>query len=97
MAEVFEYTDYREYLNDYYVEQKSQKTHFSYKYLANKAGFKNKGFVYNLMNGSKKISKSSIFKLSKALNHTRQEAEYFENLIAFNQAKSHDVTYEKSL
>ena len=87
MINVFDYTDFRKYLSDYYETMKTEKNHFSYKILANKAGFQNKGFVYNIVKGNKALSKSNIFKLSQALGHNRFETEYFETLVTFNQAK----------
>jgi uncharacterized protein (TIGR02147 family) len=90
MINIFDYTDFRKFLEDYYNEQKARKPQFSYRYFANKAGFKNKGFVFNIIKGEKKLSKTSIYKLSRALELRKKEEEYFENLVAFNQAKDHD-------
>jgi len=87
MINIFTYTDYRQYLADYYQEKKKENSAFSYKSLAIRAGFNNKGFVYNIVKGTKSLSIANIFKLSKALNHNRYEAEYFESLVAFNQVK----------
>ena len=90
MINVFDYTDYRKLLADYYAEQKEKMPQFSYKYFANKAGFKNKGFVFNIVKGVKNLSKTSIFKVSRAMSLNKSESDYFENLVAFNQAKDLD-------
>lgn len=87
MINIFNYTDFKKYLSDYYEATKAEKPNFSYQSLANKAGFQNKGFVYNIINGNKTLSKSNVFKLSQALGHNRFETEYFETLVTFNQAK----------
>jgi uncharacterized protein (TIGR02147 family) len=55
--------------------------------LAEKAGFANRGFVYLLVKGKRSISRDNCLKLSRALGHDRYEEQYFENLVAFNQAK----------
>ncbi|MGA2505890.1 MAG: TIGR02147 family protein [Chitinispirillaceae bacterium] len=88
MVSVFDYLDFRKFLKDYFEEQKSLQDCFSYKYLSNKAGLRNKGFLYNIVNGSKKLSTSNIFKLSSAMELGKKEAAYFENLVFFNQASS---------
>ncbi len=88
MVNIFDYTDFKKYLADYYEEKKSKNPNFSYQYLADKAGFKNRGFIYNIINGNKNVSKSNCFKISYALEHNKYEAEYFENLVAFYQAKN---------
>jgi uncharacterized protein (TIGR02147 family) len=87
MINVFDYTDYRKFLKDYYEERKTAHPYFSYQYLAKKAGFTNKGFVYNLVKGKRSLSKSNLFKMLDALSLNNYEAEYFENLVSFNQAK----------
>lgn len=87
MINVFDYSDFRKYLTDYYEDKKKANPNFSYQIIANKAGVKNRGFIYNIINGDKVLSKSNIFKVSKALGHNRYEAEFFECLVAFNQAE----------
>jgi uncharacterized protein (TIGR02147 family) len=88
MTTVYDYTDFRKYLADYYAAKKAANPRFSYKLLANKGNFRNKGFVYNIVNGAKMLSKANVLKLSQALGHNKHETEYFEYLVAFNQAKS---------
>jgi uncharacterized protein (TIGR02147 family) len=85
MPNVFDYTDFRKYLTDYYEAEKKENPAFSYQFIANKAGFKNKGFVYNIINREKVLSKSNAFRISQALGHNRYETEYFESMVAFNQ------------
>jgi uncharacterized protein (TIGR02147 family) len=88
MINIFEYTDYRKYLEDYYQEKKKQNPKYSYQVIAQKAGFNNRGFVYNIIKGIKSCSKSHCFRLSQALSHTTFEAEYFENMVSFNRAEN---------
>lgn len=95
MVQIFDYADYREYLSDYYQERKRNNPQFSYQIIADKAGIKSKGFIYNIINGKKILSKSNIFKLSQALDHNQYEAEYFEHCVAFNQTS--DLLERKAL
>lgn len=88
MINIFAFTDFREYLKRYYEYKKSLNPAFSYRYLSEKAGFNNKGFLFNIIKGTKKVSKSHCFQLSEALGHSKKEAEYFENIVAYAQAKS---------
>jgi uncharacterized protein (TIGR02147 family) len=89
MVNVFDYSDFRQYLSDYYEEKKMDNPGFSYQTIANKAGLKSKGFIYNIINGRKILSKSNCFKLSQALGLNQYEAEYFENCVAFSQTDNH--------
>lgn len=85
MVNVFDYIDFRVYLANWYEAKKQLNPVFSYQHIADKAGIKNKGFIYNIIQGSKLLSKSNTYKFSKALGHNRSEAAYFETLVAFNQ------------
>ena len=87
---VFDYTDYRKYLADYYTEQKEKNPAFSYRYFMQKAGYNSSGMYKDIVNGRTNIKPNFIMKLSKAMSHNRKEEEYFENMILFNQAKSND-------
>ena len=91
MPNVFEYTDFRKFLSDYYEEQKAKDPKFSYQVFAGRAGFKNRGFVFNIIKGNKKLSKSNILKLSIALGFSKYQADYFETLIGLNQATEYEV------
>lgn len=88
MINVFDYTDYKDYLKDYYDEKKKDNPGYSYQVLANRAGFKNRGFVYNIVKGNKNLSRPNCYRLSEALGHNKYETEYFENLVAFNKSRN---------
>src|SRR5271157_106136 len=90
MPDIFNYTDFRQYLKDLYAHQKKALKCFSYKYFSNKAGFRNKGFIYNIINGNKQLSKRNVFRMCTAMNLNKHECEYFENMVAYNQAASLD-------
>lgn len=85
---VFDYTDYRRYLSDYYQFQKNNNSAFSYRYFAKKAGFSSSGFYKELVDGKRGLSRSLILKFSEALKHSKKEAEYFENMVYFNEAQN---------
>jgi len=87
---LFSYTDYRLFLKDYLEDKKNSNPNFSLRVLSDKCGFKARDFVLRLINGTRNISKSGIFKLCTGLQLSGKEAEYFEDLVAFNQAKNHN-------
>jgi len=100
MACVYDFTDYRQYLKAYYAEKKQSNSHYSYQLLSERAGFGNRGFIFNVINGKKKLSKIHCFKLSQALRHSKAEAFYFENIVAYTQAKQEEARrffYEQAL
>ena len=94
MINIFEYQNYRLYLKDYYQEQKSTKKYFSYRYFSKKAGINAPAFLYYVINNKRNLTKKSIAKISLAIEHNREDAEYFENPVFFNQA---DTIAEKTM
>ena len=87
MPNVFEYADYRAYLNDYYAEQKAANGSCSYQALAQRAGLKNRGFLHSVMKGTKNLSAESAARLARVVTESQQAAEYFELLVAFARAR----------
>lgn len=88
MIKIFDYQDYREYLQAYYDEQKATLKSFSYRSFSKKANINTSSFLYHVIEGKKNLTKSSIVKVSGAIGHTKDEADYFEHLVFFNQSKT---------
>jgi uncharacterized protein (TIGR02147 family) len=83
---IFDYTDYRRYLADYYHERKRASKTFSYRYFSKKAGINSVGLYKDVVEGRQHLGRALIFKFSVALGHSKKEAEYFENMVFFNEA-----------
>jgi uncharacterized protein (TIGR02147 family) len=88
VVNIFEYQDYRKYLRAYYQEMKATRRSFSYRSFSAKAGINAPSFLYYVIEGKRNLTKNSILKISKAIGHSRDEADYFENLVFFNQSRS---------
>jgi uncharacterized protein (TIGR02147 family) len=98
MPNIFEYTDYRKYLADWYNEKKKANRAFSYYSFAQRAGFRNKGFFHTVIYDKRNLSKPSVVKICRAIGLTKTESDYFENLVFFNQAvdlRERNYFYEK--
>jgi uncharacterized protein (TIGR02147 family) len=88
MADLFAHQNYREYLREYYNEQKAGKKNFSYRAFSEKAGIAAPSFLFHVIEGKRNLTKSTALKISTAIGHDREETEFFENLVFFNQAQS---------
>ncbi len=88
MLNIFEYQNYRAYLKDYYNEQKAKKKKFSYRYFSEKAGVHTPSFLYYVIENKRNLTESSVLKISQAIGLSGEEAEFFEYLVFFNQAKT---------
>ncbi len=85
---VYDYTDYREFLTDYYQVQKKKSKAFSHRYFAKKAGINSSGFYKNVMEGRRSLGRGLILKFSEAMKLRNKETDYFENMVYFNEAST---------
>ncbi len=88
MIDIFEYADYRKFIKDFQLAKSKLNSAFSYRYFAQKAGINSSSFYTQVVKGNRNLTKQTIYKTCIALNLNDQEAEYFENLVFFNQAKT---------
>jgi uncharacterized protein (TIGR02147 family) len=85
---VFDYTDYRKYLFDFYQREKRKSKSFSYRSFAKKIGINSVGFYKDIVENRQHLGMSAIVKFSKGMGHTKKEAEYFKNMVCFSDAKT---------
>lgn len=90
MNSIFKYTNYRSFLKDYYEKKKSAEG-FTYRDFSKTAGMNSSSWLLHLIKGTKNLSNESIIKVSRALGLSASEAEYFELLVHFTQAKDNDT------
>jgi uncharacterized protein (TIGR02147 family) len=87
MVSVFDYTDYRLYLKAFYEENKQRNPAFSYRYIARRVGFKSPGHLTLILQGKTNISNRMLTQFITFLGLKKREAEYFELLVNYDQAK----------
>jgi len=87
---VFEYTNYRSYLHDFYTTKKEQTSYFSYRYIARRVGFKSPGHFTQIIQGKANISIKLIERFVDFLGLSKREGSYFQYLVLFNQARTHE-------
>ncbi len=88
LPNIFEFLNYREYLLEFYIAKKVKNPNFSYQVFANMAGFKSKSFIKLVIDGKKNLTSESSEKLNKVLKLSKKSFSYFQDLIAFEQAKN---------
>lgn len=87
---VIDYLDYRAFLKDYFRHLKEVNPAFSMRAFARQPslGISSSSFMSNLLQGKRNLTQHLRLKFSKALKLEPHEAEYFDFLVQFNQAKS---------
>jgi uncharacterized protein (TIGR02147 family) len=86
LKSIFDYTDYRTYLREYYVWAKANQRGFSHRSFMAKTGMSGPNYFKRVMEGVHDLTDKSIPKFIQALHFTETEATYFRHLVYFNQA-----------
>jgi len=86
VLDVFEYSDYHEYLRDWIERERVRRAAFSYQWLANRAGLKSRSFLRLVSVGEKDLSKVSAIKVAQAMGLQGTQEEFFLVLVDLNNA-----------
>jgi uncharacterized protein (TIGR02147 family) len=87
MLDIFNYSDYRLFLKDYFEESKKTCHAFSHQYFARKAGIRSSGFMLHVIKGQRNLTQAVLHKVAHAVGLNSLQTEFFEALVNFNQAK----------
>jgi uncharacterized protein (TIGR02147 family) len=85
---VYEYTDYRSYLRDVYTIRKKNDRGFSHRFISNCVGASSSGWFSDILNGRITLTKTFLTPLLQLLELRPREADFFELLVAYNQAEN---------
>jgi uncharacterized protein (TIGR02147 family) len=84
--DVFRYLDYRAYLADYYRARKSRG--FSYRAFSRAAGLGAPNYLKLVIAGQRNLTATMAARFAAACGLGGEAAQYFEQLVAFNQART---------
>lgn len=90
MKSIFDYTSYRLFLKEYYEERK-ERDGFTYRDFSELARMNSTSWLLHLIKGTKNLSAETLGRVAKALRLGKAEAEYFEALVHFTQARTSGV------
>lgn len=95
MPNLYEFVNYRLYLQDFLAEHKKDaEPDYSHKMILAKMGISSTGFLSNVIAGRKNLTPIQIIKLAKILRMNKAESAYFEAMVYFTQAKLIDEKNE---
>ena len=83
----YDFLEYRAYLNAIYQEKKSSGEGFTYREFAGLCGLSSAGAIKLVLDGKRRLSLSKAQQVAKLLRLPGEEAEFFLNLVRFNDAK----------
>lgn len=85
---MFGYLDYRAFLRDFYNARKAGSRGFSYRSFSRKAALKSPNYLKLVIDGERNLSDDMAERFARACGLGDDEARYFVDLVAFNQAAS---------
>jgi uncharacterized protein (TIGR02147 family) len=85
---VYEYLEYRQYLADYYAQQKRDTYGYSYRVFARRAGCKSTNYPCLVITGKRNLTSDMAMRFAEACELGGNEQAYFCDLVRFNQAKT---------
>ena len=91
---IYAYDDFRLYLNDRYEALKQSDPDCSARNFAGRAGFSNPGFFNDVIKGRRTLSKEARGKLTSVFGLADYEAEFFDLLVCYGQAKKDPLRQE---
>lgn len=89
MKDVLEYTNYRQYIADYYTEKKA-KSAFTWQEFTRTAGFSSPVFLKYVSEGRSNLSESASNQVAVAMGLVGYEQEYFREMVKLDYAKTDD-------
>jgi uncharacterized protein (TIGR02147 family) len=85
---VFDFADYRGFLDAYYRDRKAKDRKFSHRFISAQVQATSSGWFADVVNGRANISGIHLVRLIKLLKLSPAQAEYFEILVRYDQAGS---------
>ncbi len=82
---LFNYTDYRVFLTDFFNYKKNCNSGWSYRSWSNNLGIKSNASLLKIINGDREIGNEIKLKLLRYFSFTEDETMYFEDLIRLSK------------
>ena len=99
MKPIIEYSDFRQYMLDYYEERKRRSV-FSWREFSKIAGFSSSSYMKVVCDGKSKLSRVGVERTGAAMGLVGFEMEYFRAMVEYGQAATETkkkAAYEKML
>ena len=87
---LFDYFDYREYLQDYYLFHKKRNSAYSYRLFARKAKLGSPNYLKLVVDGKRRITDRTLFQFARGLGLNKDEEKYFRELVMYQEVSDPD-------
>lgn len=83
---IYEYLDYRKFLNDTLLERKAHNRHFTYRFIAQHLKLSSPGFFNWVISGKRKLPEALLPKLAVLFKLDENESVYLHLLVKYNHS-----------
>jgi uncharacterized protein (TIGR02147 family) len=90
MQDIFHYSDYRKFLHDWFADKKERNPSVSFRMMAAKVGYKSAGYLPMVIQGKIRMSLAMCLKFCSFMKLSKRECDYFQNMVLFCNATSHE-------
>ncbi len=90
MPDIFLYCDYRKFLQDWLREKKQANPAVSFRMIARQVGYKAPGYLSMLMRGKINMSLYMCLKFCSHMKLKKKESDFFQNMVLFCDAATHE-------
>lgn len=87
---LFNYFDYREFLQDYYLFHKKRNPAYSYRLFARKAKLGSPNYLKLVVDGKRRITDRTLFQFARGLGLSKDEEKYFRELVMYQEVSDPD-------
>ncbi len=88
MPSVYDYLDFRRFLEDWFAAKKAANRRYSHRLFASKAGHKNPSLLLLVIRGKRNLTGPNVVGFCRAMGLPPAEARFFERLVRLGQAKT---------
>ena len=87
MKPIVEYSDFRQYMRDYYDERKRRSV-FSWREFSKIAGFTSSSYMKVVCDGKSKLSRIGVERTGQAMGLVGFEMDYFRAMVEYGQTET---------
>lgn len=87
---LFDYFDYREFLQDFYHFHKKKNSAYSYRLFARKARLGSPNYLKLVVDGKRRITDRTLYQFARGLGLARDEEKYFRELVLYQEVSDSD-------
>lgn len=88
MPDIFEFTDYREFIQAWHTASKKSRPKVTYRLIADTLGFNSPAHVLMVLKGKANLSEEHALRLATLMKLNKKETKYLIEIINYNQHRS---------